>query len=363
MTEPHLPSRRTLVGAVARRDTTWDGLFVFGVRTTGVACRPGCPSRRARAEHLEFFADLDAAKAAGFRSCRRCHPERAGREPAWWNPLLAEVDASPDARLTDRELRRRGFDPVRVRRHFRRAYATTFHTWLRARRVAQAQRRLRAGAPLDRVIVESAWESHSGFRDAFSRVVGAPPGAARDGEPIVAATWHSPLGMLVGAAVDDGVAFLEFGDLHRLDRQAPSLQRWFRGPVVPGRHPHLTHLFGELDEYFRGQRNTFTVPVVLRGAPFEMQVWRELRAIPFGETRSYADIARAIGNPRAVRAVGSANGRNRIVIVVPCHRVINTGGKLGGYGGGLWRKVKLLETEGHPPRGRYAAAARPSAAP
>ncbi|MGH7584354.1 MAG: bifunctional transcriptional activator/DNA repair enzyme AdaA [Gemmatimonadales bacterium] len=341
-----LPSRRTLLTAVARRDPSWDGLFVFGVRTTGVACRPTCPARRGRPDRLEFFATADDARAAGFRACRRCRPDRAALEPPWW-PRVAEIaDAAAADRISDGDLARNGLDPVKVRRHCRKAFGVTFHAWVRARRLAAAQSALRGGAPLDRVILDSAWDSHSGFRDAFTRLIGTPPGRARQGEPVVAATWESPLGTMVGAAVDAGVVLLEFGDIARLKRQAPLLRRWFHGPVLADRHPHLIRLFVELEEYFAGTRRAFTVPLVIRGSSFELAVWRELQRIPWGETRSYADVARAIGNPKAVRAVGSANGRNRLPIIIPCHRVVNTGGKLGGYGGGLWRKLRLLQLEG-----------------
>jgi AraC family transcriptional regulator of adaptative response/methylated-DNA-[protein]-cysteine methyltransferase len=347
LTSPRLPGRRTLLKAVAHRDPSWDGLFVFAVRTTGIACRPTCPSRRARPEHVAFFPTLDEARAAGFRPCRRCHPERAAVRPAWWSRLEALVDETGSGqRLTDADLLAAGFDPVRIRRYCLRNFGLTFHAWRRNHLMADAQLQLRRGAPLDRVIVDSAWQSHSGFREAFVRAVGAPPGRARQGEPVTAATWASPVGPIVAAAVDEGIVLAEFGDLGRLQKQAPSLRRWFSGPVVPGTHPHLTQLFGELEEYFASRRREFTVPLAVRGTPFETAVWRALLEIPFGETRSYADIAAAVGNPRAVRAVGSANGRNRIVIVIPCHRVINADGRLGGYGGGLWRKVRLLEVEG-----------------
>lgn len=339
-----LPSRRTLLGAVTRRDASWDGLFVFAVRTTGVACRPTCPSRRARDENMEFFATLDAALHAGFRACRRCRPD-ADRQPAWWASLVEALDRH-DGKLSDDALRTRGFDPAMVRRHARRIHGSTFQAWSRARRVASAQRRLASGQSLDRVIVESGYESHSGFRDAFARVVGNAPGRSRDGEAVITATWESPVGPIVAGAVDGGICLLEFGDHARLEQQAPRLRKWFRGPVVPGSHPHLDALFDELQRYFAGSLTEFRVPLVIRGTPFEVAVWTALQAIPHGVTCSYGDIARAVGSPRAVRAVGSANGRNRIAIVIPCHRVVNTGGKLGGYGGGLWRKIRLLELEG-----------------
>ena len=341
-----LPSRRTLLDAVTRRDAAWDGIFIVGIKTTGIACRPSCPSRPARPENRQFFATLDEAVHAGFRPCLRCKPEQVASEPGWWARLLEFVDAAGTTRVSDDVLDANGFDPVRVRRHCRREFGMTFHAWLRARRLAAAQQRLRDGDALDRVIIDSAWESHSGFRDAFSRLVGAPPGRARDTEPVMAATCVTPLGTMVAAAVDEGVVMLEFGDIARLTQSAPTLRRWFHGPVVAGEHPHLPALLAQLDEYFAGTRRDFTVPLVLRGTPFELSVWNALRTIPYGTTCSYGDIARTVANPRAVRAVGSANGRNRLAIVVPCHRVVNTGGKLGGYGGGLWRKVRLLEIEG-----------------
>ncbi len=221
----------------------------------------------------------------------------------------------------------------------------TFHAWVRARRLVAAQHRLRDGDSLDRVIIDSAWESHSGFREAFSRLVGAPPGRARGGEPVIATTCTTPLGTMVAAAVEEGVVLLEFGDIARWQQQAPTLRRWFQGPGGGGRASASRELFAELEQYFAGTLKKFTVPLVLRGTPFELSVWRALQAIPYGETCSYADIARTVKNPKAVRAVGSANGRNRLAIIVPCHRVVNTGGKLGGYGGGLWRKVRLLQVE------------------
>lgn len=339
-----------MLRAVADRDPAWDGVFIVAVRTTGIACRPVCPSRPARPEHLEFFASLPEAHEAGFRSCLRCRPEGDDQTPQWLPRLVAAVDDAGERRLSDADLADAGIDPVRVRRHFRRVHGTTFHAWARARRVAEAQRRLRGGAMLDQVIIDSGYESHSGFRDAFSRLVGAPPGRARSGEPITARTLETPIGPIVAAAVDEGIALAEFGDLARLEKQVPLLRRWFTGPVVAGDHPHLTTLDRELAAYFAGTLREFTVPLVVRGTPFERAVWAALRGVPYGETRSYTDIAREIGKPAAIRAVGSANGRNRHVIVIPCHRVVNADGRLGGYGGGLWRKVRLLETESAPTR-------------
>ncbi|HQV90737.1 MAG TPA: methylated-DNA--[protein]-cysteine S-methyltransferase [Phycicoccus sp.] len=340
-----LPARRTMMRAVTTRDPEWDGLFIVAVRTTGIACRPVCPSRPALPENREFFATLADAEAAGYRPCRRCHPGRPAPPPAWWGRLEAAVAAAHTDRLSDQALADLGLDPVVIRRHFRRTHGMTFHAWARAQRVAKARHRLRGGAMLDEVILTSGYNSHSGFRDAFARVFGVPPGRARSGEAIVANTFDSPVGPLVAATTDEGIILLEFGDLARLEEQAARLRRRFTGPFVVGEHPLLQRLEAELAEYFAGQRRDFTLPLLVRGTPFEERVWAALRAIPYGTTCSYADIARVIGSPNATRAVGSANGRNRLAIVIPCHRVVNADGKLGGYGGGLWRKKRLLELE------------------
>ena len=158
-------------------------------------------------------------------------------------------------------------------------------------------------------------------------------------------TIDSPLGPLVAVAAPEGVCMLEFGEPDRLKAQMTSIRRWFRAEASEGEHAHLNHLRDELREYFAGKLTRFTVPVVTPGTPFQQRVWSELVRIPYGETRSYEDVARAVGVVSAPRAVGRANGSNRIAIVVPCHRVVNKDGKLGGYGGQLWRKEALLRLE------------------
>jgi AraC family transcriptional regulator of adaptative response/methylated-DNA-[protein]-cysteine methyltransferase len=164
--------------------------------------------------------------------------------------------------------------------------------------------------------------------------------------PCAIQTIESPVGPLVAAAVPDGVCLLEFSVPERLDEQMQGLRRWFDCEPQAGDSPHLTLLRKELRAYFAGALKRFTVPVITRGTPFQLRVWSELQRIPYGETRSYEDIAHAVGHRSAPRAVGQANGMNRIAIVVPCHRVVNKDGKLGGYGGELWRKDVLLRLEG-----------------
>jgi AraC family transcriptional regulator of adaptative response/methylated-DNA-[protein]-cysteine methyltransferase len=159
-------------------------------------------------------------------------------------------------------------------------------------------------------------------------------------------SWlESPLGPLVAGATTEGICLLEFTDRRMLEGQFARLARLFRTPLVPGTNDHLERLRGELAGYYAGTLRLFSVPLVFPGTPFQRQVWEQLLAIPYGQTRSYQTIAAAIGKPKAVRAVGHANGLNRIAIVIPCHRVINKDGQLGGYGGGLRRKQFLLDLE------------------
>lgn len=164
-------------------------------------------------------------------------------------------------------------------------------------------------------------------------------------ERLVTASLDSPLGALLAGATGDGICLLEFAEPARREAQLAAPRRQFAGPVESGRHDHIDRLRQQLAEYFAGTRRDFTVPVVLPGTPFQRRVWEQLRRIPYGQTCSYEDVARALGAPTATRAVGRANGQNRVAVVIPCHRVVNKGGGLGGYGAGLWRKQFLLDLE------------------
>ncbi|RPJ40643.1 MAG: bifunctional transcriptional activator/DNA repair protein Ada, partial [Candidatus Latescibacterota bacterium] len=321
-----MPPAREMERAYLERDETYDGLFFVAVRTTGVFCRPTCPARKPAPRNVEYFAEPREALAAGYRPCKRCRPMRVGDQPAWAKQLLDEIEGNPSARITEADLRDRGIDPSTARRHFMKNFGMTFQAYARARRLGAALAEIRRGGSLDDAVFESGYESHSGFREAFARVFGDAPGRAR-GKDCIAAAWiPSPLGPLVAGATGDGICLLEFTDRRMLETQFRTVRRLFGLPVVPHATPHLAALKRELDEYFAGKRTSFTVPLVYPGTPFQRAVWTELLRIPYGETRSYEDLARAVGSPRAVRAVGAANGRNRIAIVIPCHRVVNKDG-------------------------------------
>ncbi|MGE3821620.1 MAG: bifunctional transcriptional activator/DNA repair enzyme AdaA [Isosphaeraceae bacterium] len=340
-----MPPTHEMERAYLRGDATYDGLFLLGVRTTGVFCRPNCPARKPLPRNVEYFPNARAALAAGYRPCKRCRPAGQDDRPHWVRDLLAEVDASPDSRITGKDLQARGIDPATVRRYFLRHFGLTFQAYSRGRRLALAFDQIREGRSLDVAALGSGFDSHSGFRDAFARVFGVPPGRAGETDRVTLAWLPSPLGPLLAGATSIGVCLLEFTAIRPLEDQLRAVGKRHGLPVVPGTNPILDLLRAELSAYFAGTLRAFSVPLHLDGTPFQSRVWNELIRIPYAETISYEELARRVGNPAASRAVGRANGLNRIAIVIPCHRVVNKGGALGGYGGGLRRKSFLLDLE------------------
>jgi len=340
------PSDTEMQRALARSDASYDGIFYAAVRTTGVFCRPSCRARKPKPENVEFFATRREALYSGYRPCKRCRPlDTDGKPPAWVAKLLQRIDAEPSQRLGAAVLRRLGVDPARARRYFQQHFGMTFQSYCRARRLGEAFQRIKGGSRVSAVAHSSGFESESGFRAAFARVFGAAPGRASEGTVVTLGWIESPVGPLLVGTTGQAICLLEFSDRRMLENQLKTLRRRFRATLVPGKSALVGALRRQLDEYFAGRRREFELPLAHPGTPFQEKVWNALLRIPYGATRSYQDVAREVGHPRTVRAVGTANGMNRICILVPCHRVLNSNGDLGGYGGGLWRKRLLLELE------------------
>jgi len=328
-----------------RRDARYDGAFVIAVSTTGIYCRPSCPSRPSE-EHVAFFPDAAAAEQAGYRPCRRCAPDRAsGEPPEAIARLLRQVKESPDTRISDADLRAAGLTSDTVRRWFLRHRGMTFSAWCRRLRLGAAMSRLGAGASLDEVALGHGFDSHSGFRSAFQRLFGDAPGRSRADDCVHVEILPTPLGPMLAAADRSAVRRLVFADPAALAESYRKLSHDADLPVVPGSNPVLRQLSGELEAYFAGRRQTFTVPFSGGGTPFQERVWKALGEIPWGETRSYEAVARRLGSPRSLRAVARANAANPLYLLIPCHRVIGKDGRLAGYAGGLWRKDRLLALE------------------
>ena len=339
-----LPPRAEMERAFLKSDASYNGLFFVAVRTTGIFCLPSCAARKPKPENVEYFGTVRDALFAGYRPCKRCRPTE-NSAPEWVRALLARLEEDPQLRIAEADLRKLGLEPARVRRYFLAEYGMTFQAYSRARRLAKAFEQIRNGTSLDEAILDSGFDSHSGFRTAFAQLFGKPPGQSRDAECVRVAWVDTPIGPMVAGATDQGICLLEFTERRLIEKQFATIGRRFRSPLIPGENAHLSQLKTELPEYFAGERRAFTVPLVYPGTPFEEQVWNALLRIPCGKTVSYQELARSLGRPGAARAVGRANGRNRIAILIPCHRVINQDGKLCGYGGGLWRKHLLLELE------------------
>ncbi len=316
-----LPDDDVLYEAFVNRDSSYEGIFFTGVKTTGVFCRPTCTARKARRENVEFFASARDALLNGYRPCKLCSPlAYRGYVPDWLAPLLEEINENPTIRLKDNDLRERGLDPRRVSSWFKKQHGMTFQAYLRALRIGQAFGRIRVG------------EEITGTASPHKQV-------------ILTTRILTPLGPMLAGATAQGICLLEFVDRRMLETQVERLNKLMQAEFVPGFNPHLDKLHTQLGEYFQGKRQVFDLSLVLPGSAFQCQVWEGLQTIPYGTTRSYKEQATLIGHPDAVRAVAKANGDNRIAILIPCHRVIGSDGSLTGYGGGLWRKQYLLDLE------------------
>ncbi|MEL7277429.1 MAG: trifunctional transcriptional activator/DNA repair protein Ada/methylated-DNA--[protein]-cysteine S-methyltransferase [Pseudomonadota bacterium] len=341
-----LPDDQTLYAALLARDAGFDGRAYVCVSTTGVFCRLTCPARKPKRENCTFLETAGACIEAGYRPCKRCRPlaSATASDPAIAT-LLEALDARQGHRWVEADIAAMGFDPSTVRRSFKRHFGMTFLEMARQRRLREGFEVLSAGGRVVDAQVEAGFESPSAFRRAFAALLGQPPGAlSRDG--LLHADWiETPVGAMLAVGGPDGLHLLEFLGRKALPTELKRLWTFTKGRIGIGTTPANDQVRDELAQYFSGERATFETPLVLHGSPFTREVWQALLTIPAGETRSYAQIARQMGRPSATRAVARANGANQIAIIIPCHRVIGADGSLTGYGGGLWRKQKLIDVE------------------
>ena len=335
-----------MIRVITERDASFTGLFVVGVRSTGIFCRPGCPARTPKPEQMEFFATAGEALKAGYRPCRRCRPKDVvEKPPELVQQLEALVRKDPASRITYEMLRKMGIDPSTARRQFQRYYGLSFYGYQRAMRLGNAHRAMRNGESAGNTSFDAGYESTSGFSAAVRKLFGEPPTRIAEQKCLSAQLCETPLGAMIGIADDTAVYLLEFVDRRRLASEIKHIRGSLNCVIVPGTNPLLDRLSLELEEYFAGNLSEFTVPIHIAGTTFECAVWSELRKIPYGATVSYKNIAHRLKRVGAVRAVGRANGANKLAILIPCHRVIRADGSLCGYGGGLWRKKWLIRHE------------------
>lgn len=332
--------------AVLARDRGADGRFVYSVRSTGVYCRPSCPSRRPRRENVAFHASPTAAEAAGFRACKRCRPGEADKTATAIAAACRRLDAAEEAPALAELAREAGLSAAHFQKVFKTALGVSPAAYFKARRAEKARAALECGAGVTEAIYEAGFNSAGRFYEASDGMLGMKPSTYRDGakgERITFAIGQTSLGAVLAASTERGVCAILLGD----DPQAllEDLQRRFPKAELAGGDKAYEKLVARVAGLVEHPEKAFDLPLDLRGTAFQMRVWAALRKIPAGKTADYSEVAGMIGAPASVRAVAQACGANPIAIAIPCHRVVRRDGGLSGYRWGVDRKRTLLDLE------------------
>lgn len=329
--------------AVLRRDRAFDGRFVTGVLTTGIYCRPSCAARHPARENIRFFAAADAARAAGLRPCKRCLPDDVARDEGAVLAAIKAIKQSEEPLALADLAARTGYSPSHFQRLFTRHTGLSPAAYARALRDERARTALSEAERVTDAIYDAGFSGPSRFYDNMEGRMGMTASAWVNGGKGTTIHWAvvaTSLGDMLVAATEKGVCRLSFDeDRGALEHRFPNATLIEGGEAFAG-------LLGEVVAAVEAPVNGFDhIPIDVKGTAFQEAVWRELRKIPAGETRSYAEIAAAVGKPAAVRAAGSANGANNVAVLIPCHRVVRSDGSLGGYAYGLPIKQELLKRE------------------
>lgn len=329
--------------AFENRDRAYDGRVIVAVTTTGIYCKPSCPARRPRRENVRLFRDAADARAAGFRACMRCRPDDVGRERIAVANALALIEASEDAPSLAELAQEAGYTPTHFHRLFKRATGVTPAAYQRARRTDAARAALGEEEKVSDAIYAAGYSGPSRFYAEAGERLGMTPSAWKRGGEGVAIRWaiaETSLGPLLIAATDKGLCRISF------EEGADELHRRFPNAAIEPGGAVLAELAARVVAEVETPGRDRDLPVDVQGTAFQEAVWQALKAIPAGESMSYAELAAQVGKPGAVRAAGSACGANPVAIAIPCHRVARSDGSLGGYAYGLDRKRVLRRREG-----------------
>ncbi|MHC5216002.1 bifunctional transcriptional activator/DNA repair enzyme AdaA [Enterococcus sp. LJL128] len=338
--------KREYYQALLERKTEYDGIFFAGINTTGVFCHATCPARKPKYEHCQFYETAEEALLSGFRPCKRCHPLSYPRTiPEIVQKMVDLVEEQPEKRWMDRDFTALGIHSATARRQFKKVYGMTFVQFARARRMGIAMKTIKKGEKIIDTQLDAGYDSASGFHDAFTKIMGRKPNQSKEIIVLYADWIDTTLGPMLSLADDDYLYLLEFVDRRGLEREIERLRNRLNAQIIPGKTQISKQIAEELHQYFDKKLKSFQTPYKLIGSEFQKSVWQQLLLIDRGETTSYKKLADRLDKPKAVRAVGTANGCNQLAILIPCHRVIQTSGGLGGYAGGLERKKWLLNHE------------------
>ena len=335
---------------VQQRDARFRGVFYYAVRSTGIFCRPGCPSRLPERSQVQFFPSTAEALAAGYRPCRRCHPTQPSSpgDPAdLVRQAIRLLDENPDSPLTLRDLSARlHLSPAQLHRSFKAATGLTPRQYAIGQRLMRFRGMVRESATVTQAVYEAGYPSSSRlYENARSQLGMTPKTYQRGGAgmTIYYTILDCALGRMLVAATQKGISAVSFAD-----EDAP-LERFihaeYPSATLQRDDATLKSSASAIVEHLAGSLPNLDLPLDVQGTAFQLRVWEELRRIPYGELRTYTQVAEAMGNPKAVRAVASACASNPAAVVTPCHRVIRSDGSLGGYRWGLQRKEKLIDTE------------------
>jgi AraC family transcriptional regulator of adaptative response/methylated-DNA-[protein]-cysteine methyltransferase len=333
--------------AVLQRARAYDGRFVYAVLSTGIYCRPTCPSRRPRRENVRFYDSIEAAAQAGFRPCQRCQPHKASAEQrvvAQVQQLLRSAETPPTLAALGATV---GLSPFHLQRLFKKATGLSPREYANLHRAQRLKEELKAGSSVTDALYEAGYGSSRALYEAASQHLGMTPGAYRRGgagERIAYACAQTPLGTVLVAATGRGLCALRFGEGDGAALVAELRAEFPRAVLVEAPH-ELAPYIDAVQAYLAGRRQGLDLPLDLQATAFQQRVWKALRDIPYGEVRSYKQVAEMIGEPKAVRAVARACAANPVALAVPCHRVVRTGGDLSGYRWGVARKEALLRQE------------------
>ena len=328
------------------RDARQDGRFVFAVRTTGVYCRPSCPSRRPRRDSVEFFPDPREAERAGYRACLRCKPTEVSAQTQYVLRARQLLDNAEGAMTLAELSKHLGLSPFHLQRLFKRATGLSPREYQSARRMQQVKTELRKAGDVTTALYDAGFSSPSRLYEKSDQQLGMTPGAYRRGGAGAAITFAitpTPLGRMLVAATERGLCSVRFGE--SATEMERDLREEFHAATLHRDDAAMRRYVEPLLASLGGEKTTIDLPLDVRATAFQQKVWETLQRIPRGETRSYTEIAREIGDPKAVRAVARACASNPVALAVPCHRVVRSDGDLAGYRWGIERKKKLLEGE------------------
>ena len=336
----------TYYKALLERKKSFVGVFFVGIKTTSVFCIATCRARKPKLENVEFYTSFKEALDNGYRPCKICNPtENANEAPEQVELAIKLVKENLKEKITDYQLLEKNINPEVLRRWFNKNYGMTFQAYQRMYRINNAYQELKKGKNTTHAAFDSGDESLSGFGYTSKKITGNYPQKSANRNIILISRLTTFLGPMFVCATENGICLLEFVDRRMLETEFKNLQKLLKAKIVAGENEHIKQVKTEITEYFEGKRKAFDLKLETPGTHFQNLVWNCLQEIEYGKTTTYQKQAEKINNPKAVRAVASANGYNRIAIIVPCHRVIGKDGKMTGYGGGIERKKWLIEHE------------------